>query len=84
MSYISGKGIKYKYKHLQVNIFVISRGLQVFQNYNIYDFYYRKILKKTQNYLNQLEKIASFNYGSWTKVYEDIRQKQKKIDCYST
>ncbi|XP_043594924.1 SET and MYND domain-containing protein 4-like isoform X2 [Bombus pyrosoma] len=45
---------------------------------------YKKILKKTQNYLNQLEEIANFNYGSWNKVYEDIKQKQMKIDYYNT
>ncbi|XP_068988865.1 SET and MYND domain-containing protein 4-like isoform X3 [Bombus flavifrons] len=44
---------------------------------------YKKILKKTQNYLNQLEEITNFNYGSWNKVYEDIKQKQKKIDYYN-
>lgn len=44
---------------------------------------YKKILKKTQNYLNQLEEITNFNYGSWNKVYEDIKQKQKKIGYYN-
>ncbi|KAK9298502.1 hypothetical protein QLX08_008182 [Tetragonisca angustula] len=62
------------------DVCLIYLGKELNININIY----KKILKKTQNYLNQLENIASFNYGSWNKVYEDITQKQKKIDCYST
>ncbi|KAK1137914.1 hypothetical protein K0M31_002408 [Melipona bicolor] len=62
------------------DVCLIYLGKELNININIY----KKILKKTQNYLNQLEKIASFNYGCWNKVYEDIKQKQKKIDCCRT
>lgn len=41
---------------------------------------YKNILRKTAKYLVQLEEITDLNYGSWSKVYEDVKTKRGKID----
>ncbi|CAK9830542.1 SET and MYND domain-containing protein 4 [Anthophora retusa] len=43
---------------------------------------YNNNLKKTEKYLNQIEEIIYFNYGSWSKVYEDVKIKQEKINQF--
>ncbi|CAK9806895.1 SET and MYND domain-containing protein 4 [Anthophora quadrimaculata] len=43
---------------------------------------YNNNLKKAEKYLNQIEEIINFNYGSWSKVYEDVKIKQEKINQF--
>ncbi|CAK9800854.1 SET and MYND domain-containing protein 4 [Anthophora plagiata] len=43
---------------------------------------YNNNLKRTEKYLNQIEEIINFNYGSWSKVYEDVKIKQEKISQF--
>ncbi|XP_076384434.1 protein-lysine N-methyltransferase SMYD4 isoform X2 [Megalopta genalis] len=40
---------------------------------------YKILLATTYKYLEQIEELADFNYGSWSNVYKDIRKKRNKI-----
>ncbi|KZC08204.1 PREDICTED: SET and MYND domain-containing protein 4 [Dufourea novaeangliae] len=40
---------------------------------------YKTILRKTYKYLDQVEELVDFNYGSWSKVCENIKKKHHKI-----
>ncbi|CAL7948204.1 unnamed protein product [Xylocopa violacea] len=44
---------------------------------------YKCTLQRTLMYLNELEEIASFNYGSWSTIYKDIKVKQEKMNLIS-
>ncbi|OAD52317.1 SET and MYND domain-containing protein 4 [Eufriesea mexicana] len=35
------------------------------------------ILKKAEEYLNEIEEITNHYYGTWSKVYDDVKKKQK-------
>ncbi|XP_078040998.1 protein-lysine N-methyltransferase SMYD4 isoform X2 [Augochlora pura] len=40
---------------------------------------YKSLLATTNKYLDQLEELANFNYGSWSNVYKNIRKKRNKL-----
>ncbi|XP_076750657.1 protein-lysine N-methyltransferase SMYD4 [Xylocopa sonorina] len=44
---------------------------------------YKCTFQKTLEYLNELEEVASLNYGSWSTIYKDIKIKQEKINLIS-
>ncbi|XP_031849930.2 protein-lysine N-methyltransferase SMYD4 [Nomia melanderi] len=40
---------------------------------------YKTLFRTTYKYLDQVEELADFNYGSWNKIYEDIKGKRNKM-----
>ncbi|XP_076660150.1 protein-lysine N-methyltransferase SMYD4 isoform X2 [Halictus rubicundus] len=40
---------------------------------------YKALLTKTYKYLEQIEELADFNYGSWSDIYNYIKKKRNKI-----
>ena len=40
---------------------------------------YKIVQKHAEEYLNEMEEMVSWNYGSWSKIYEDVKIKQEKI-----
>ncbi|XP_043788220.1 SET and MYND domain-containing protein 4-like isoform X2 [Apis laboriosa] len=45
---------------------------------------HKKIIKKTQIFLNQIEEITNLNYGFWSNIYKDVKKKQNQFLNYST
>ena len=40
---------------------------------------YKNLLEKTHKYMDQIEDLTNFNYGSWNKIYEATKKKRKEI-----
>lgn len=45
---------------------------------------YRKIVKKAEEYLNEIEETTSLNFGTWSNIYDNVKEKRKDFLRYNT
>lgn len=85
---IMGEIIDKLEKRYEFNSFEVFQEFDICVNYFLHYLqeesnttipYRRNVLNEARVYLNEMEKIANFMYGSWSKCYEDIKGKQEML-----